>query len=193
MSVGWQSPWALAAFGVLVGTLVLDLLLRTRYAGGTAEHDEGTARQLIVSLNLNFVVLLTLPALGVASLPPAAAASLAPFGFALCLAGVGIRYAAIFSLGRLFTWQVSILDGHSLHTAGLFSVVRHPSYAGGLLGMAGAALAFGSWGALLCFALTHVPLVVRRIRVEERALERAFGAAYRAYAARTARLLPGVF
>ena len=56
-----------------------------------------------------------------------------------------------------------------------------------------AALAFGSWGALALFTATHVPLLLRRIRLEERALLAHFGDAYRAYMERTARLLPHVW
>jgi len=57
----------------------------------------------------------------------------------------------------------------------------------------GIALAFGSWvgalvGLVIAFA-AHLP----RIRVEEHALEGAFGASYSAYKSETARLVPGVW
>jgi len=57
----------------------------------------------------------------------------------------------------------------------------------------GIALAFGSWvgalvGLVIAFA-AHLP----RIRVEEHALEGAFGASYSAYESETARLVPGVW
>lgn len=191
--IGWQSPYALAAAGLLALAAVVDFALRGRYAAGSAARDAGTARRLIVSLNTNLAVLLALPALNVASFPLPIAGELAPIGLAICGLGLVVRYAAIARLGRHFTWQVSILDDHTLETAGLFGLVRHPSYTGGILAMVGAALAFGSWGALVFFVLTHVPILVQRVRVEERALAAAFGDAWRAYAARTARLVPFVW
>jgi protein-S-isoprenylcysteine O-methyltransferase Ste14 len=38
-----------------------------------------------------------------------------------------------------------------------------------------------------------IALVLRRIPLEEAHVRKAFGAAYDAYAARTARLLPGIY
>ena len=34
------------------------------------------------------------------------------------------------ALGRLFTWEMSVRDGHQLVTSGPYAVVRHPSYTG---------------------------------------------------------------
>jgi protein-S-isoprenylcysteine O-methyltransferase Ste14 len=72
-------------------------------------------------------------------------------------------------------------------------VLRHPSYAGLILVCAGYGLAFGSWAGaavgLVVMALGLLP----RIRVEERALECAFGAEYADYARSTARLVPRVW
>ena len=47
------------------------------------------------------------------------------------------------SLGRLFTWEPAIRPGHKLYTAGPYSIVRHPSYTGGIVLYAGQIL-FGS-------------------------------------------------
>ena len=191
--IDWTSPWILCAFVLLLASGLVDLALRDRYAAGDGVRDQGTARRLIVSLNVNTLVLFALPFFGVASFPSEIAARWAPLGAALCALGLGVRYAAIFRLGRLFTWRVTILEGHHLHTSGLFQVVRHPSYAGGILAMIGAALAFGSWGAMLFFVCTHVPMVVQRIRVEERVLASTFGDTWRRYAERTSRLVPFVW
>ncbi|MCB9621899.1 MAG: isoprenylcysteine carboxylmethyltransferase family protein [Sandaracinus sp.] len=187
----WTSaPVIVTCLALLVPTVV-DVFLRHRYAAGGGERDEGTARRLIVSLNLNTLVLFALPSFGIASFEePRALMSL---GAVLCVLGVVVRYVAIFRLGRLFTWRVAILDGHALQTAGLFRWIRHPSYAGGIVAMIGAALAFGSWGALLCFVATHVPVLLQRIRVEERVLASTFGEAWERYAAHTSRLVPFVW
>lgn len=186
-------PTVWATCAMLLAAMLVDVALRDRYAAGGGERDAGTARRLIVSLNVSSIVLFALPMLGVASFAPHTTVLLAPIGVGVCALGLFVRYAAIFHLGRLFTWRVTILDGHRLHTSGLFQVVRHPSYAGGILAMVGAALAFGSWGALLFFVCTHVPVIVHRILVEEKVLASTFGEAWRHYSARTARLVPFIW
>jgi protein-S-isoprenylcysteine O-methyltransferase Ste14 len=76
-------------------------------------------------------------------------------------------------------------------TAGPYKWIRHPSYAGLLLTVAGIGLALGNWlSAAACLALP-LPALAWRIHVEEVELGRVLGDAYRAYQARTARLIPG--
>ena len=71
--------------------------------------------------------------------------------------------------------------------------VRHPSYLGALLAMAGWALVFRSIIGLLLTAAMCVPIIVR-IRAEEDFLVREFGNQYRAYQQRTPwRLLPFIY
>ena len=97
------------------------------------------------------------------------------------------------TLARFFTYDVTIQPGHRVVTAGPYRWVRHPSYTGGLVGLLGLGVALGSAAAVL--ALVVVPLigVLIRIRHEERTLRSALGAEYDAYAARTPRLLPGIW
>ena len=47
-------------------------------------------------------------------------------------AGV-LRLQCYRTMGRLFTYDVSIREGHQLVTTGPYSIVRHPSYTGALL------------------------------------------------------------
>lgn len=125
------------------------------------------------------------------------AAPLRPYAFwgglALIVTGILIRWAAIATLKRYFTVDVAIARDHKVIDHGIYAVVRHPSYAGTLLSMAGLGLAFLNW---LSVAICVVPAIVAlgyRISVEERALTEALGDDYRAYAARTKRLIPGVY
>ncbi len=41
------------------------------------------------------------------------------------------------TLGRLFTWEVGTRDDHQLVTSGPYRIVRHPSYTGMFLQIAG--------------------------------------------------------
>ena len=76
---------------------------------------------------------------------------------------------------------------------GPYRVLRHPSYTGLILIVAGLGLAFGSWvGAAVALLIVFAGMLPR-IRVEERALARAFGTDDADYASSTARLLPRVW
>jgi protein-S-isoprenylcysteine O-methyltransferase Ste14 len=108
-------------------------------------------------------------------------------------AGIALRLWAIHVLGRYFRGVVHIQADHRVVTAGPYRVLRHPSYAGALVAVLGLGLAFGnvvSLAALLGCALVGV---VYRIRVEEGVLTSALGDDYTAYAARTNRLVPGLW
>ena len=114
-------------------------------------------------------------------------------GLVLMAAGTALRWAAIRALWRYFTVNVSILEGQRVVRAGLYGVVRHPSYTGLLLRYLGFGLAFANW---LSAALVFLPLLcatVYRIRVEEEALRAHFGEEYEAYASVTKRLVPGIY
>ena len=109
----------------------------------------------------------------------------------LTLGGV-VRTAAVFVLGRRFTGLVAIQEGHRLQTSGLYRYIRHPSYAGMLLYMAGFVLVFRCWLGLLLVAGTWAVLVAR-MNAEEALLAEEFGEEYTAYRRRTWRLLPGLY
>jgi protein-S-isoprenylcysteine O-methyltransferase Ste14 len=71
--------------------------------------------------------------------------------------------------------------------------VRHPSYTGMLVITLGFGIAFASWlSLLLCTVLPSLALL-RRIQVEESEMVRVLGDPYRAYSARTKRLIPWIW
>jgi len=114
-------------------------------------------------------------------------------GIAMILSGAALRDWAIVSLGRYFRREVTIEPGQRIVRRGPYRVLRHPSYAGLLLSLAGLGLAFGSWVGSAVVLLTVLVGMLPRIRVEERALARTFGAEYTDYAASTWRLVPYVW
>lgn len=115
------------------------------------------------------------------------------FGVAIVLAGTALRAWAIVTLGRYFRREVTIEPGQRLVRRGPYRLLRHPSYAGILLSVAGLGLAFGSWVSAAVALVVVFAGMLPRIRVEERALGHAFGAEYAAYASSTARVLPHVW
>lgn len=114
-------------------------------------------------------------------------------GVGLFVAGGALRLWPVFVLGRRFSGLVAIQPGHTLHTSGVYSIIRHPSYLGLLISTLGWALAFRSAIGVILTALMIVPLLAR-IRSEEALLRSEFGAEYDAYRARTPwRLIPGLY
>jgi protein-S-isoprenylcysteine O-methyltransferase Ste14 len=113
-------------------------------------------------------------------------------GLALLTLGGALRLAAVFVLGRRFTGLVAIQEQHRLQTEGLYRYIRHPSYAGMLLYMAGYVLVFRCWLGLL-LVLGTFAILVARMKSEEALLESEFGEEYTSYRGRTWRLLPWIY
>ena len=91
-----------------------------------------------------------------------------------------------------FTWPLAEQPPHALLTTGPYRLVRHPSYAGALVGAFGWALLFRSAPAFGLIALLF-PFFVPVIAAEEATLVDEFGDAYRDYRRRTWRLIPFVY
>jgi protein-S-isoprenylcysteine O-methyltransferase Ste14 len=113
-------------------------------------------------------------------------------GLVLLAAGVALRLGPMLALGRRFASVVALQPDHTLTTTGFYARVRHPSYLGILL------MDLGFVGVFRCApAVALLPVVFwmfkRRMDVEEAFMTARFGAEYRDYAARTARLVPGVY
>ena len=112
-------------------------------------------------------------------------------GLVLLVGGCGLRLVAIVTLGRFYSRRVRLLDGHRVVSTGPYRVVRHPAYLGTLAGHLGFALVFGHWAPLLVWAGLFVPMVVRRILIEEPVLFELDG--YGEYARGRKRLVPLVW
>jgi len=118
---------------------------------------------------------------------------LRPATVALLAAGLVVRVTAILTLGKWFTANVATHAAQTIQRAGLYRVVRHPSY----LGMEIIFLAIGlhahDWACLAAAFIPPTLAVLYRIRVEEAALLGAFGEEYADYKRTTKRLIPGVY
>jgi protein-S-isoprenylcysteine O-methyltransferase Ste14 len=111
-------------------------------------------------------------------------------GLAVSVAGIVFREWSIFVLGRHFTVKVRVREKAELITAGPYRYLRHPSYTGGMMVFIGAALALGSLPGLL-FMVVLLAAYDYRMRVEEKALQEAFGTKYEEYKKRTWKVFPG--
>jgi protein-S-isoprenylcysteine O-methyltransferase Ste14 len=118
---------------------------------------------------------------------------MAVMGSILMLTGIILRWLAIIQLGKPFTVDVAITDGAKLKQDGLYKKIRHPSYLGLLLIIAGFSLAMNSFYSFLVLFVPVVLAVIYRIRVEEKVLINEFVSDYSEYVSKTKKLIPGIF
>lgn len=109
-------------------------------------------------------------------------------GLVLMTGGAGLAAWGAAGLGRHLQASPTARPGAAVRTGGAYGVVRHPIYAGLLLGAAGRALRSGGRRHRLA-ALGLAALLHSKARYEEQLLQAAHPD-YAAYAARVPRLLP---
>ena len=182
----------LEVLGLAYGLSEFAMAARKRSGAGARSHDRGTLPLVWVALGAGLAAGIGIARnveLGRFELTRAASV----VAIVLLAGGIVLRWWAIHVLGRFFTVDVAIHEGHELVTRGPYRVLRHPSYTGALLSFAGIGLTFGNWLALAALLAPVVAALVVRIHVEEQALSGQFGEAWREHAARTWRLVPFVW
>jgi protein-S-isoprenylcysteine O-methyltransferase Ste14 len=117
---------------------------------------------------------------------------LALVALALVAAGLFVAYWARVHLGRNWSGEVMVKEGHTLITSGPYRWVRHPIYAGMTLALVGTALASGAPYGFLGLVLILFGFLVR-VRLEEALMRETFPADYAEYTRHTARLIPGIY
>jgi protein-S-isoprenylcysteine O-methyltransferase Ste14 len=188
-----RSLSTLEIFRVLCGVWLLAELVLARFAPGKPEEGRDRASLCCVWIAVFGAVGagLLVGKTGVGSLGhPVLCESI---GITLLLIGLAVRIAAVSTLRRFFTVHVTILPEHRLVTAGLYRRVRHPAYTGALVSVLGIAVAMNNWLAGIAVFVPIAAAFAYRMRVEEAALRARFGAEYDEYAARSWRLVPGLY
>ena len=105
--------------------------------------------------------------------------------------GLATRVWAVAALGGAFRTTVEVDPDQAVVTTGPYQWIRHPSYAGLLLIVAGLGLALGNWLSVAACLLLPLPALVWRIHVEEAELSRVLGDAYEAVSNRHRTPRPG--
>jgi protein-S-isoprenylcysteine O-methyltransferase Ste14 len=109
----------------------------------------------------------------------------------LAVAGLVLALWSRFALGRNWSGQVTLKEGHELVTSGPYAAVRHPIYTALILLFGGFAVLLASVSAWLGWALMTVSFWIK-LRQEEALMLRQFPDGYPAYMARTKRLFPAL-
>jgi protein-S-isoprenylcysteine O-methyltransferase Ste14 len=125
--------------------------------------------------------------------PFSALVFLSVLSVALAICSVSLTHWAIRTLGRQWSLDARLIEGHELITRGPYRYVRNPIYSG-LLGMLIATTLavsrpIGAVAAVIVFCAGSVV----RIRAEERLLRSAFGETWEAWARRTPAFVPGLW
>lgn len=124
-----------------------------------------------------------------------------------------LRLYCMSTLGKFWSFPLSVRKEHRIVTSGPYSIVRHPSYTAFLLQYVGIIITYGSKGswmrqsgilqvpymkvsaAIVFFLLTTgVSTVTNRTSVEDKMLQRALGQDWESWAKKVKyRLFPGVY
>lgn len=112
--------------------------------------------------------------------------------FGLMLSGALLRILAKMHLKESFSHSIKVENQHKLVTTGIYSQIRHPSYLGTLLIIAGATQASSIY---LCIAMVTCGFIFAEKRViqEEALLIKHFGEKYQSYILRTKKYIPYLY
>jgi protein-S-isoprenylcysteine O-methyltransferase Ste14 len=183
--------------GIVIGCWVVWALVwavAARFASQTKQRQSSGARRIQIALYIVAVALM----IGPSWLPQGPLAIRIVTGLGAAWVGVGLTVAGLafaiwarFFLGRNWSGDVTLKEGHSLIDTGPYALARHPIYTGLLTAFLGAALLRGTIGAFLGVALYGVAFA-SKISTEERLLASEFGPTYEAYRKRVKALVPFV-
>ncbi|MCC6287944.1 MAG: isoprenylcysteine carboxylmethyltransferase family protein [Chitinophagaceae bacterium] len=113
-------------------------------------------------------------------------------GIAIIIVGIVLRFAAIISLGKFFTVDVTIRQGHILKKDGLYKYLRHPSYFASLLSFIGFGISLNNWLSFIIITVAIIIVFSIRVKVEEKVLIEQFGEEYLNYKKATWGFIPFV-
>ena len=117
----------------------------------------------------------------------------ASLGAIVLIAGMSLLYRTHRDLGRAWSIPLEVRDKHPVITRGIYEKVRHPMYSAFWLWAISQALLLPNWIAGLSGIVGFGTLFFARVGHEERMMLETFGDEYRAYMARTYRLIPGIY
>ena len=114
-------------------------------------------------------------------------------GVVLAWGSVWLAVASVRALGRQWSLDARVVEGHRLVREGPYAFVRHPIYAA-MLGLClGTGLNLMPWAAIPPAVVVYLAGTHLRTRAEEGLLLRQFGEEYVRYAAEVPALLPWRF
>lgn len=178
--------WILVVFGMALS------IFQPTYKpidGAAPTHDRGTAAQIVWSVYLTQLIgvveAVTLRYPGGFDWDAVTTAALV-----MMFAGLGLRVWAVVTLGRYFTWFITVYDDHKVIRTGPFRFIRHPAYCGALFLFVGTLLFLHAWIGAALSTVFQLFAYVRRIHYEEQMMIERLGEPYRVYTREVRALMP---
>ena len=113
-------------------------------------------------------------------------------GVIICVVGIVFAICSKWYLGNNWGMPITLKKRHELVTSGPYHLVRHPIYAGIILGIFGSALVFGNKLSFVLFPLFCVYFIYSAIG-EERIMMEQFPSQYPDYKNKTKMFIPFIF
>ena len=110
-------------------------------------------------------------------------------GLAVLIVGLAFSVWARVHLGRNWSGNVTVKEGHELIRTGPYRYVRHPIYTGILTAAMGTAICSGTLRAALGLAIVAAAFIVK-LRAEERFMRETFPGQYEKYSEEVPALVP---
>ncbi|HEY0320654.1 MAG TPA: isoprenylcysteine carboxylmethyltransferase family protein [Pyrinomonadaceae bacterium] len=157
--------------------------------GSAPPHDRGTATQIVWSVYLTQFVGI-IEAIYFRYPESFRWDAVTTVALVLMVAGLGLRIWAVITLGRFFTWFITVYDDHKVIRSGPFRFIRHPAYCGALILFVATLLFLHAWVGALLSLVFQLFAYVRRIRYEEAMMVDRMGESYKTYIREVNALVP---
>jgi len=113
-------------------------------------------------------------------------------GVTLSALGFILVFWSGLALGRQYSADVTIQEGHHLITNSIYRYIRHPRYLGVIALSVGVSCIFRSWIGLVA-SLIFLVILLYRMKDEESLMHKEFGGEWEAYYKRSWRLIPYLY
>lgn len=111
----------------------------------------------------------------------------------LSIVSAWVGLSAVRTLGKQWSYEARVIEGHQLVVDGPYRWVRHPIYTAMLGKLLATNFAFGAPIGLLVAVPIFMLGTMIRIGAEEKLLRQTFGTGYDDYARRVSAMVPGVY
>lgn len=180
------------SYGFFISEFILMLLKRSKKTSTVKRKDKGSL--LILWVSIPVCITAGFYAANISKCVWISSGEIIFYsGLFVFLIGFILRWSAIFQLKKAFTVDVAINQNHILKTDGLYKKIRHPSYSGLFLILAGLSFAMNNIFSFLLITIIIFTAINYRIYIEEKILTEEFGGIYENYKSKTKKLIPGIF
>jgi protein-S-isoprenylcysteine O-methyltransferase len=157
--------------------------------GSAPQHDRGTAAQIVWSVYLTQFAGI-IEALFFRFPESFHWDIVTTIALVAILAGLGLRVWSVITLGRFFTWFITVYEDHQVIRSGPFRFIRHPAYGGALVLFVATLVFLHAWVGAALSLVFQLFAYLRRIRYEEAMMVERLGEKYAAYMREVGALVP---